>query len=85
VVKGLSCSAAPRAGGGSVPVVPGRMGCEVALARPHLMGAAGKEFGKTHIGVGRKRGEICIVWRRVGKRGPMQEEDCPRFFLQGEI
>jgi len=32
VLKGLSRGAAPQAGGGSEPVVPGRMGCEVALA-----------------------------------------------------
>ena len=52
VLKGLSRSAAPRAGRGSVSVVSGRMGREVALARPHLMEAASKEFGETHKGVG---------------------------------
>ena len=85
MLKGLSRGAAPRAGGGSVPVVPGRMGREVALARPHLMEVASKEFGKTHNGVRGKRGEVRIVRRRVGKRGPIQEENCPRFLLQGDI
>ena len=85
ILNGLSHGAAPRAGGGSFPVVPGRMGHEVALAQPPLMEAASKEFGETNEGVGLKRGEVCIVRRRVGTRGPMQEEDSPRFIFQADI
>jgi len=52
VLEGFCRSAAPGAGGGSVPIVPGRMCSQVALARPHLMKAAGKEFGEAHEGMG---------------------------------
>jgi len=85
VLKGLSRSAASRAGGGSGPVVPGSMDHKVALAQPHLMKAASKEFGETHKGGGSKRGEVCIVRRWMGKSGQMQEEDYPRFFFQDDI
>jgi len=51
MLKRLSRGTAPGAGGGSVPVVPGRMGCKVAFAQPHLMEAAGKELEETHKGV----------------------------------
>jgi len=53
VLEGFCRNAAPEAGGGSVPIVPGRMCCQVALARPHLMEAASKEFGEAHEGMGR--------------------------------
>jgi len=52
VLEGVCRNAAPGAVGGSVPIVPGRMCCQVALARPHLVKAAGKEFGEAHEGMG---------------------------------
>ena len=56
MLKGLSRGAAPRAEGGSVPVEPGRMGREVALAQPHLMEVAGKAFGRPIKGWGVSEG-----------------------------
>ena len=71
VLRGFRRNAAPGAGGGSVSIVPGRMCCQVALARPHLMEAASKEFGEAHEGMRRKRGEVFVIWRRMGERSPM--------------
>jgi len=48
VLEDFCRNAAPGAGGGSVPIVPGRVCSQIALARPHLMKAASKEFGEAH-------------------------------------
>ena len=48
VLEGFFRKVAPGAGRGSVPIVPGGMCCQIALARPHLMKAASKEFGEAH-------------------------------------
>jgi len=64
MLKGFSRGAAPGAERGSVPIKPGRMGCEVAFARPHLMEATGHELGEAHEGVGRERRWVGIAWGR---------------------
>jgi len=71
VLEGFCRNAAPGASGGSVPIVPGRVCCQVALARSHLMKAAGKEFGEAHEGMGRERGEVSIIPRWMGEGSPM--------------
>jgi len=61
MLKGFSRTAAPWAGRGSVPIVPGRVCSHVAFARPDLMEAAGKELGEAHEGMERKRGKVSVV------------------------
>ena len=73
VLKGLSRSAAPRADGGSVAIVPGRMGCQVAFARPHLVEAAGKELREAHEGIGRERRVV-----RISRGGGARARQCRR-------
>ena len=85
MLKGFSRGAAPGAGGGSVSIEPGRMGCEVAFARPHLMKATGQEFGEAHEGVGRERRRVGIAWGRRSERAPLQEEDRSGFFLESGV
>jgi len=85
VLKGFSRGAAPGAERGSIPIKPGRMGCEVALARPHLMKATGQEFGEAHEGVGRERRRVGVTWGRRCERAPLQEEDCPGFSLESGV
>jgi len=71
MLEGFCHNAAPGASGGSVTIVPGRVCCQVALARPHLMKAAGKEFGEAHEGVGCESGEVSVIRRWMGERSPM--------------
>jgi len=85
VLKGFSRGAAPGAERGSVPIKPGRMGCEVAFTRPHLMEATGHEFGEGHEGVGRERRWVRIAGGRRSKRAPLQEEDRSGFFFEGGV
>jgi len=59
VLEGLRGIAAARAGGGAI-IVPGRVGAEVALTRPHLVQATHVELGKAHEGVGFQRGAVFI-------------------------
>jgi len=53
MLKGFGRGVAPGAVRGRVPIKPARMGCEVAVARPHLMEATGHELREAHQGVGR--------------------------------
>ena len=54
--------AAPGAGGRAF-IVPGWVGAEVALPRPHLVKATRVELGKTHKWVGRQRGAVGVSFR----------------------
>jgi len=53
VRKGLRGLGATRAGGGAI-IVPGRVGAEVALPRPHLVKASCIKLGEAHERVGFK-------------------------------
>jgi len=85
MLKGFSRGAAPGAERGSVPIKPGRVGCEVAFARPHLMEATGYELGEAHEGVGRERRRVRIAWGRRSERAPLPVEDRPGFFSEGGV
>jgi len=85
MLKGFSRGAAPGAERGSVPIKPGRVGCEVAFARPHLMEATGHQLGEAHEGVGRERRWVRIAWGRRSERAPLPVEDRPGFFSEGGV
>jgi len=85
MLKGLGRGAAPGAERGGVPIKPGRVGCEVAFSRPHLMEATGHEFGEAHERVGRERRWVRIAWGRRRERAPLQEEDPSGFLLEGGV
>jgi len=59
VLEGLGGLGAARAGGWAV-VVPGRVGAEVALARPHLVEATCVEFGEAHGRMRLERGAVLV-------------------------
>jgi len=71
MLKGFRRGAAPGAERGGVPIEPGRMGCEVALARPHLVETTGHEFGEAHEWVGRERRWVRIAWGRRSQRASL--------------
>ena len=73
VLKGFSRGTASGAERGSVSIKPERMGCEVALTRPHLMKATGHELGEAHKGVRCER-----RWVRIGWGGGESERHCRR-------
>jgi len=85
MLKGFGRGVAPRAERGSVPIEPGRVGCEVAFARPHLMEATGHELREAHKGVGRERRWIKIAWGRRSERAPLPVEDRSGFFFEGGV
>jgi len=67
VRKGLRGLGATRAGGGDI-IVPGGVGAEVALSRPHLVEASCVKLGEAHERVGFKRGAIRVsLWVRRGQ------------------
>ena len=54
--------------GGQAIVVPGRVGAEVALARPHLVEATCVQFWEAHERMGLQRGVVLVpgwVWRSL--------------------
>jgi len=59
VLEGLGFFFSTGAGGGGV-VVPGRVCSQVALPRPHLVKAAGREFVEAHERVGLQRGTVGV-------------------------
>jgi len=65
VLEGLGGHGASGAGGGTI-IVPGWVGAEVALPRPHLVKATCVELGEAHERMGLERGAVGIsrwVWR----------------------
>jgi len=61
VLEAFGGFAAPGAGGQAV-IVPGRVGAEVALPRPHLVKATRVELGKAHKWMGRQRGAVGVAF-----------------------
>ena len=59
VLAGLAASGA----GGWAVIVPGWVGAEVALPRPHLVEASRIELREAHKRVGRQRGAVGVACR----------------------
>ena len=81
LLKGLGFLHASGAGGGGV-VVPGLVCSQVALPRPHLVKAAGREFVETHERVGLQRGTVGVSsWVR-GRVIPVFHQEILAFKLE---
>jgi len=75
-------SAAPEAGAVGVFIDPGRVGCQVALRRSHLVNSPRHEFPQAHERVWGGGGGVLIVWRG---RVTVMEKHIPSAASEGVI
>ena len=80
MLEALGGFAAPWAGGRAF-IVPGWVGTEVALPRPHLVKATRVELGKAHKWMGRQRGAVGVSSRARRRFLPLLHQE----FLAEEL